>query len=479
MASEKGGYDCRFVESPPEQLQSKCPVCLCVLRDPYMTNCCGYSFCQTCIQAIQDQNKVCPLCNQQFAAYPDKRLSRTLKGMKIFCIHANSGCEWQGLLGDVDKHLNTLSLDDDMKTVGCMYEPVPCDYCNVLIKRQSLSHHQVEECRKRPFSCDYCHEYASTCDDVTLNHWLHCPSRPVTCPNECGVYPERRDLQQHLCNECQMATVKCQFSCYGCDAVVKRKDMPDHLTKAVVNHLSLQSEHCRSCFARYENRLKDCEEKIASLEMENASLKSTLQSLKREQEVSACVDKPSGNNKPTHAVTVSSGSHPWRLNGAESKFYLEELEKLRSHMCILPLQFTVHTVCKLQRDKTKWVSMPFYTHAQGYKLCLKVYPGGHFTSLGTDLSLYVCIMKGEYDDWLQWPFRGTLPIQVLDQVHGKDHVGHSVKFSDDTSGEFSGRVVNGEVSGGWGILKFIPLDRLVPKYLHNDCLLFRVDLSCP
>ena len=49
----QGGYECIFVKAPPEVLQTECPVCLCVLKVPCLIDCCGNSFCKTCIQSVQ------------------------------------------------------------------------------------------------------------------------------------------------------------------------------------------------------------------------------------------------------------------------------------------------------------------------------------------------------------------------------------------------------------------------------------------
>lgn len=69
----QGGFDCVFVEEPPKQLQTDCSICLCILKDPYLVDCCGISFCQSCIKPIQDDNKPCPVCNVNFVTcIPDK-----------------------------------------------------------------------------------------------------------------------------------------------------------------------------------------------------------------------------------------------------------------------------------------------------------------------------------------------------------------------------------------------------------------------
>lgn len=454
-----------------------------------MIDCCGYSFCHTCIKIVKYSEKPCPLCNGTFTIYPDKRLSRTLKAMRVCCTHSKSGCDWKGELGMIDEHLN-FDLSPDKKTIGCVYTKVHCDYCSVWVERRNIVHHQFKACSKRPFSCDYCHEYESFCEDVTVNHWPVCPCRPVSCPNECGIYPEKRNVQQHLCNECQMASVTCQFSYCGCETIVLRKDIQDHMMKNVATHLSLQSQHYRDCFIQLESKLEVCEEKIASLEKENAklkknyeemvadlkednaTLKSTLQLVQHEMNTIK-INGTLMNMSTQHPVAITN--HDSKANLKENRFYSEELEELKSLVCIAPLQFTIHAVSMLQRNKLKWLSAPFYSHPQGYKMCLKVYPNGHSTSAGSDISLYVCIMKGHYDDHLKWPFRGSVTVQLVDQAHSLDHVTQTVAFHQNVNQEFSGRVIEGEVSGGWGILKFVSLKELVPKYIQNDSLQIRVD----
>ena len=463
----QNGYDCHFVDPPHDDnhLQTKCPVCLCILRDPYMVDCCGYSFCDLCIKVVEHCKKPCPLCNEQFKAYPDKRLHRTLKSMKVYCVHAGDGCDWQGELSLLNKHLNVDTSSD--KAVGCVYTLVPCDYCDTFMQRRHLSHHQLEECQQRPYSCDYCYNYNSTCENVTVNHWPVCPSRPVSCPNECGVYPERKNLLSHLNEECTMAVVNCHYCSVGCGVMVQRKNMQAHLANEVVTHLSLQSQFYGSMVAKLEGRIKACECEISELRKENSLLKSTLQQFQDEKSLAA---------KFNICTRVSEARCPLPVEEMPgNKTCIEDLEHLKSLLCVPPLQFTIHSVSTLQKAKLKWLSTPFYTHSQGYRMCLKVYCGGHSSSEGSDVSLYVCLMKGRYDDLLKWPFRGTVTLQLVDQLEQKDHIIHMVTFHENVGCEFSGRVTNNTISGGWGILKFASLDKLVPNYLQNESLQIKVD----
>ena len=100
MIDQEGGYECDFVEKPPEALQSECPVCLLVLRKPYQTTCCGHVFCQACIEQVQANNDHCPCCQAEtFDIFEDKRLKRSLSGFKVHCTNKQEGCQWMGELG--------------------------------------------------------------------------------------------------------------------------------------------------------------------------------------------------------------------------------------------------------------------------------------------------------------------------------------------------------------------------------------------
>lgn len=460
---DRSGYDCHFVEPPHHQLQTKCSVCLCILKDPFMVDCCGYSFCHTCIKTVQDFEKPCPLCNKQFMSYPDKRLHRILKGMKVYCANAEAGCDWQGELAALSEHLN-MNPSIDRKPIGCIYTEVACDYCGVLIERRYLSHHHLEDCQQRPYSCDYCYDYQSTCESVIVDHWPVCPARPMSCPNECGVYPERNNLQKHLREECQMAVIKCHYCGVGCEFMVERKNMDTHLEIGVRTHLSLQSQYYGNQFDRLERKINDCESKISELEKENASLKSQLRQV---------ADKNLSADVTNRLLPIDGASSCVQAQGRETS--VEELEQLKSLVCVPPLQFTIHSVLNLQTEKKKWLSAPFYSYCQGYQMCLKVYCGGHSTSEGSDLSVYVCMMKGHYDDVLKWPFRGYITLQLVDQLKHKDHVVHTITFHEDVCWEISGRVADDVMSGGWGILKFVSLNKLVPNYVKNGSIQIKIE----
>ena len=188
--SKNGGFDCEF-ENRPKELQTKCSICLLVLREPHQTTCCGYSFCQGCIKQIQARattiSPVCPLCKNEFHAYANKWLKRELYQQRIYCTYRTEGCDWVGPLGKLDEHLNYDAETDDL-TKGCGFVPLRCYDCNESVPRKGYGVHISDLCENRPFSCEHCGECNSTYLDVINNHWPKCPCHPVECVNKCGKH---------------------------------------------------------------------------------------------------------------------------------------------------------------------------------------------------------------------------------------------------------------------------------------------------
>ena len=146
-----GGYSCEFVERPPSVVQCDCPLCLLVLREPHQASCCGHSFCEACVQRVQDTGKPCPTCNNAtFSTFPDKRLKRSLYSFRVHCAHKEMGCEWAGELGTLDGHLNVQSPPEKL-LLGCQFMEVECMFCVRPFQRCHFAAHQSEECPERPF----------------------------------------------------------------------------------------------------------------------------------------------------------------------------------------------------------------------------------------------------------------------------------------------------------------------------------------
>ena len=371
VSKNQVGFECEFVEDPPQWLQIECPVCLQILHEPYQVTCCGKSFCKQCIERVKADHKPCPCCKQDnFNDFPNKGLQQPLYGFKVYCANKENGCEWTGELGQLDIHLN-LNPSNDNQLEGCNFAKINCDYCSDLLMRSKLLHHKNELCDKRPFSCEHCNDYLSSYEDVIHNHWPVCGHHPVRCPSECGAFPQRQNLESHVAKECPLTVVECEFHYAGCEVRLPRKDMPDHLKDDLITHFTqLAVSH-----KRQQGEIKVYQEEIKAL------IKNEIKALeKRHQE--------------------------------EIKALTKEVDGLKKQLSLDTQSQIVENPAQYQHP-LKWYSKSFYSHIHGYKLCLGFYKFARYT-ITCDL------MQGEFDGLLIWPLQAVMTI-ALQSPHGDDH----------------------------------------------------------
>ncbi|XP_064391100.1 TNF receptor-associated factor 4-like [Halichondria panicea] len=144
MAKFSGGYDNDFVDQPPKSLE--CSICLLTLRNPMVISCCGNHYCEACIGQITNNRKPCPLCNSpDFTTFLHKGVAREVNALRVYCPKKAQGCDWQGELGQVDRHLNPTA-----NSRGCGFVMVECKYkCGGLFERRVIASHETDDCANR------------------------------------------------------------------------------------------------------------------------------------------------------------------------------------------------------------------------------------------------------------------------------------------------------------------------------------------
>ena len=112
-------------------------------------------------------------------------------------------------------------------------------------------------------------------------------------------------------------------------------------------------------------------------------------------------------------------------------------------------------------------------------MCLYVDANGVGDGAGTHVSVFVYLMRGEYDDRLVWPFRGAITIQLVNQISDWEHHEHTVFFHEGT-GESSHRVISRvRASNGWGtheLIRHTKVEAITPtiRYIKDKCMKLRV-----
>ena len=85
-------------------------------------------------------------------------------------------------------------------------------------------------------------------------------------------------------------------------------------------------------------------------------------------------------------------------------------------------QFSQRKADAVNGKYTSIFSLPFYTGRYGYKMCLRLYIMGDGIGKGTHLSLFFVVMRGEFDNILQWPFTHKVTFKLINQSGGRDIV---------------------------------------------------------
>ena len=407
----------------------------------------------------------------------NKSLVRKVNELKVKCPNRQLGCEWIGELKEVRHHV-------DIERGDCDFVDVLCDYgCGEEIKRCSLAEHKTGTCPARPYTCEHC-GLKGKWESITSAHMVVCESYPMECHNECGAGEiQRKYLNKHVKEECPLENVACEYSFAGCRVRIHRKDLSKHLSESMPSHLSLLAVLCL-----------ECKEKLSEKNMEIAKLKSRMEEQERHERVknSEIIQLRSQMEqqekvKPSEIAQLKSRiEQQERMNNLEivqlrsriqqQERKVEEIESTVSELeCSIPKQYppvdlvmTDFDTHKVEEDQ--WFSEPFYTHPGGYKMCLSVFANGVGKGKDTDVSVFANLMCGEYDDYLNWPFRGKVVVQLT--VDDEEYE-ETLRFHSRSPARACNRVTVGERHEfGQGCSEFISIDDVTEA--DAECLCFKV-----
>ena len=463
--SEQGstGYEWEFIEPPAPEFD--CEICHNVLREPFLTTCCGSHFCQACIDPVIKDGKPCPSCDAgEFTVFLDKKTRRKILSFDVRCPMWRRGCKWVGELGERSGHL-------DEKDGECQFVDIDCsNACSGRVQRRELPTHLEQACPKRLYVCNYC-PFEATFDVVTTQHWLVCGYFPLPCPNKCDVgRVERQNLEQHL-KECSLQEAECDFCYAGCQAKLQRKEFAHHMEENVQNHMQIIQGKLKEVAAEIEKKfisnLQGKENQIAQLQQVNGDLQEKMKEIQDEKNRQIADVQEALQRKDQQLVGIAAQMQEkdeqiTQLIAA-LKQKVEELESRIVEQRTLPFKFTMPNLSHYIKDRTKWWkdAPSFYTHYGGYRLHLQTVAN---SNIGNGvLSVYAYVIKGDFNDQLQWPLKATLTLQLIDPS------GRHQPYERSEQGE-------GKRRSATKFLQWCPFitHAELEKYIHNDSLCFQV-----
>lgn len=466
------GYVCTCVEKPPKLFE--CALCKLILREPQLTTCCGRNACLPCVGG-QGSRNVCPFgCGSILTTVLNRHLRNEIFGLKVVCSFASRGCKWMGKLEQLESHEKS----------DCNFADIVCPRgCGVQFPRHRSSVH------------------SEVCERVV-----------IACPNQCGETLERKFVAVHLKYRCGLMDVNCPFDRDGCKARIKRKDVTSHLKTRLDSHLAMVMRKSSTAeqewkqtkqelISEQEHALQQRKieietlcEKIPEMQLEVQTLQHRLEAA--EKEIGRLREMRRKFNENFQGVIAAEDveTRMYREGVAELNMLAREkclgppFPKYANHLSrttpqtrdvhIPPITITMGNFEQLKSDEVMWYSPPFYSHREGYKMCLEVHPNGYGTSYAKSLSIFVALVKGEFDSFLEWPFSGSVTVTVLNQRKPEFHEMHTISFDHRSGVSERQRVINGYVShNGRGKYHFISHRLLYPRslfperqYLKNNCL---------
>ena len=462
-----GGYDCEFVEPPPSAFQMECPICHLILREPYQITCCGTDFCHTCIQRLQADNSSCLKCREHnFEVFLNKGMDRSLKQLQVYCTHRKDGCQWRGELGELDQHLNVRK-ECPLTVFKKEEEKEDAKQGSLMAESELLKQEVAELRRQRDEDRAKLQRYTgvfpvelmmTNFEEVKRSgrQWFSQPFYTQTHGYKMCLRVDANGYGEHKGSHVSVA------------AYLMQGEFDDHLKWPFQGHVVIQL--CNQLQDKYH-----LGHTIGFSETTDAEITCRVTSGEK-----AKVGWGNATLIPHKNLNFNPTNNCQYLKNDCLHFQIVAVESL-SEPGVLPTELTMTNFEQHKIDSDLWFSHPFYTHPQGYKMCLTVCANGLNRGKGTHVSVAAYLMQGEFNDHLKWPFQGRVVIQLCNQLQDKYHHGHTIDFSEITDAKIISQVTTGDrTETGWGRhtlishtdLKFNPINNC--RYLMNDCLHFQI-----
>ncbi|KAJ8366134.1 hypothetical protein SKAU_G00149650 [Synaphobranchus kaupii] len=491
----------RFVEKLEDQFV--CPCCTSVVINPHQTSC-GHIFCLRCIKGLLENGSPakCPRDSALIKSnevFQDNCCKREILNLEIYCTNSPD-CSYTGPLCRLQEHLKT-----------CEFESIKCPNqgCTKTLHRQNLKEHSQNLCVHRIEPCPHCQQrYSLT--QIKDHENTVCPEAKVPCPNKCTQivqrYREKRAkvqihedaaLNEHLLLILENNT-QLEKQIHGLQQSMSLRQQELQDQKSAVSSLEGALQPLLQQVTKSDQLLSAVQRSLEEQRGQVSSIQLQLQQLSLDSAHPELAQLRGSLGTLSQQVSVIEGLNE-RLGVLEDR-YLQHARLLDIHVDQLQrneerfreLESTSYSgklIWKI-RDYQKrkeaasrghappMFSSPFYTGRSGYKLSVRAHLNGDGTGRGTHLSLYVVLMRGDFDSLLRWPFRQTVTLTVLDQSPAHNHMSDSF-LPDSASSSFARPVSDMNLASGF--TRFVSHGNLeAPKnaaFVKDDTLFIKIKVD--
>ncbi len=307
--------------------------------------------------------------SQQY--FPDRFVRKDILNLLIGCKYSHMGCDWEGKFSDLQEHL----------TKACVHNSTKCEFCHQSFRYDELDSHKAE-----------------------------CPMVSKECPLILiGCHPTPQEVIEHV-----------EFNKYNhlADRISKleaklERPVPKITTEAAeTNDQDVSFEFGSLVFSKaaMKNKVPAAHSPEGTL----ANFDANKQLKVKDEEIASLRSTISKLEKAVRSKTADFEDRDFRLS------LIENSNHDGSMVWKIP-QFSQRMDDAKSGKYTSIFSLPFYTGHYGYKMCLRLYIlGDGNIGKGSYMSLFFVIMKGEFDNILQWPFTHKVTFKLINQNGGRD-----------------------------------------------------------
>ena len=282
-----------------------------------------------------------------------------------------------------------------------------------------------------PFACLFCHNLFARQTEMREHSHFHCPERMMSC-EYCDYYNTFTIVTEKHTPICHKFPIDCPNHCPA--ESFRRHLLQKHLKECTHQLVNCPKSGCSVQLPRGEMKLH-------TTQQHDLVLEETIQEV---------------------AVTPATVSPQYLYNQA-------------------PIEFIISDFQDKKEANAKWISSSFYSHRKGYRFHIKIYPNGSSAVRGSCVSVFAALLKGKYDENLEWPFEGVVVVEILNWKEDKNHFSLAICLdrskSKDPHSKHTSRIIDRKVAPGYGIPLFISHTGLAPttstEYLLDDHLKLR------
>ena len=330
---------------------------------------------------------------------------------------------------------------NDLK-VRCQHHREGCKWTGEVRELQSHLDPDKRKCDYIPLPCSFGCDERIRSGAMREHKKRYCTKRQMSCPY-CSYFGSIDNVTAKHLPICLQAPVTCPNNC-------KKVELKKEQLQAHIDECPLQVISCPFTSA-------GCIVKLPRNEIEkheDAAMRQHLRLMVKQMQLLQL-------NQDTSTPPAATISLPFLYNQA-------------------PIEIIVKDFSKKKEANEEWYSLPFYTHNRGYKFHLIVYPNGNGTGRQSHLSIDSQLVRGKFDNELEWPFEGDIRVELLNWREDKNHHSKTIEYTKLIDPKFSRVTTHFKTATSIGDDHFISHTDLVStktEYLCDDYLKLRVSVG--